>query len=103
VSPSDKTRDEVSILDSMQTAAYFEKRRQRLTTDEHINDAREEADTSRRQRQLNLRRFADATIDEIERMILEHAGNAGISNPQEFLEYVEMMLANRVIERRLAP
>jgi major membrane immunogen (membrane-anchored lipoprotein) len=93
----------VTIIDSSQTADYFHKRGQRLASGEHINAAREEADNARRQRQQNLRRFADALIDEIESIILGRAGAAGLSNPEEFLEYVELMLSNRVIERRLAP
>jgi major membrane immunogen (membrane-anchored lipoprotein) len=93
----------VNIIDSKQAGEFFHKRGQRLASDEHINDAREAADNARRQRQQNLRTFADALIDEIEDTILGRASAAGLSNPAEFLEYVELMLSNRVIERRLAP
>ncbi|HXN74132.1 MAG TPA: hypothetical protein VN861_16415 [Candidatus Acidoferrales bacterium] len=93
----------MNIIDSSEAGKYFQKRGQRLASDEHINDAREAADTARRQRQQNLRNFADAVVDEIELTILGRASAAGLSNPEEFLEYVEMMVSNRVIERRLAP
>jgi hypothetical protein len=75
----------------------------RLASDEHINDARAEADNARRERQENLRRFANEIIDELETEIMTRASGAGLSDPGEFLEYVEVMLSNRVIERRLAP
>jgi hypothetical protein len=75
----------------------------RLPSDEHINDARAEADSARRERQEHLRRFANEIIDELEAEIMTRASGAGLSDPREFLEYVEVMLSNRVIERRLAP
>jgi uncharacterized iron-regulated protein len=76
---------------------------ERLPSEDDINDARAAADNARRERQENLRRFANEIIDELEEEIMTRASGAGLSDPGEFLEYVELMLSNRVIERRLAP
>ena len=76
---------------------------ERLPSEDDINDARAAADNARRERQENLRRFANEIIDELEAEIMTRASGAGLSDPGEFLEYVELMLSNRVIERRLAP
>lgn len=77
--------------------------RKRLPSDEHINDAREEADRARRSRQAAVRKYAHEVIDDLEADVLARASRAGISNPAEFLEYVEQLITGRVLERRLAP
>ena len=76
---------------------------ERLPSDEHITAAREEAHRTRKRRQHNLRLYANDLIDELEAIVLTRAAGAGISNPDELLEYVEQLIAGRVIERRLAP
>jgi hypothetical protein len=50
-----------------------------------------------------MRHLAELVIADLEEQILAIADDHNIADRASFLEYIEMMMGNRVIERRLAP
>jgi hypothetical protein len=75
----------------------------RLPLDESIAAARIEARRRELVRQTAVRHLAELVIDTLEEQILVIADDHNITDRTSFLEYVEMMMGNRAIERRLAP
>ena len=75
----------------------------RLPLDESIAAARIEARRRELVRSTVLHRLAELVIDGLEEQILAIADEHNIADRTSFLEYIEMMMGNRVIERRLAP
>ena len=76
---------------------------ERLPLDEAIAAARIEAPRRELVRQTVIRHLVEAVIDGLEEQILAIASDHNIQDRAAFLEYVEMMMGNRVMERRLAP
>lgn len=80
-----------------------------MTPDERppLNEAIAAARIEARRRELVrtniMRHLADLVIDDLETQILAIADDHNIADRASFLEYIEMMMGNRVIERRLAP
>jgi hypothetical protein len=71
--------------------------------DESIAAARVEARRRELVRSTVMRHLAELVIDDLEMKILAIADDHNIADRASFLEYIEMMMGNRVIERRLAP
>jgi hypothetical protein len=76
---------------------------ERLPFNEAIAAARVEARRRELVRQKAMHNLALNTIDQLEEEILHIADLAGITERTEFLSYIQMMMGNRVIERRIAP
>jgi hypothetical protein len=75
----------------------------RLPLEEAITAARLEARRREYVRQTAIRHLTEIIIDDLEAQILRAADEHGITDRTAFLEYVQVMMGNRVIERRLAP
>jgi hypothetical protein len=75
----------------------------RLPLDDSIAAARIEARRRELVRTNAMRHLAELVIDGLEEQILIIADDHNIADPASFLEYIEMLMGNRVIERRLAP
>ena len=71
--------------------------------DESIAAARIEARRRELVRTNVMRHLAEHVIDDLETQILAIAADHNIADRASFLEYIEMLMGNRVIERRLAP
>jgi hypothetical protein len=76
---------------------------ERLPLDDSIAAARIEARRRELVRTNVMRRLAERVIDDLETQILAIAADHNIADRASFLEYIEMLMGNRVIERRLAP
>jgi hypothetical protein len=80
-----------------------------VTPDERppLNEAIAAARIEARRRELVrtnvMRHLAELVIADLEEQILAIADDHNIADRASFLEYIEMMMGNRVIERRLAP
>jgi hypothetical protein len=75
----------------------------RLPLEEAITAARLEARRREYVRQTAMRHLTEIIIDDLENQILAAADDHGISDRTSFLEFVEVMMGNRVLERRLTP
>jgi len=75
----------------------------RLPLDDSIAAARIEARRRELVRTNVMRHLAELVIDDLETQILAIANDHNIADRASFLEYIEMLMGNRVIERRLAP
>ena len=75
----------------------------RLPLDESTAAARIETRRRELVRSTVMRHLAELVIDGLEEQILAIADEHNIADRTSFLEYIEMMMGNRVIERRLAP
>jgi hypothetical protein len=75
----------------------------RLPLDEAITAARLEARRREYVRQTAMRHLTEIIIDDLEAQILRVADEHGIGDRTAFLEYVQVMMGNRVLERRLTP
>ena len=71
--------------------------------DESIAAARIEARRRELVRTNVMRHLAEHVIDDLETQILAIAADHNIADRASVLEYIEMLMGNRVIERRLAP
>ena len=71
--------------------------------DESTAAARIEARRRELVRTNVMRHLAEHVIDDLETQILAIAADHNIADRASFLEYIEMLMGNRVIERRLAP
>ncbi len=76
---------------------------ERPPLEEAITAARLEARRREQVRQGAIRHLAEIIIDLLEEQICAAADEHNIRDRAAFLEYVEMMMSNRVLERRLAP
>jgi hypothetical protein len=75
----------------------------RLPEDTAIETARAERNALRRAAERAIRAFTNELIENIEADILQSASLAGATNPDEYLDYVERLIAARVVERTLTP
>jgi hypothetical protein len=75
----------------------------RIPEDTAIETARAERNAIHRAALRQLRTAALDVIAEIEAAILARSSDAGATNPEDWLDYVERLIAARVVERTLTP